>query len=741
MKQNQFIKDGDNLIYEQNPVDNSLIDFNDKFLYHRDFADVYQKPDGRVYSVYTEDNLPTVTSNKARRNLEKPLWEHIQKQYARNPRGMKTIEDAVTWGGNVAGTSILAAGTAPVWLPYVAPAANMVGRVGKQALQGLDWLFKPTTYRGALLSSYVGAEGVNNFRKNPNIETGAQAALGLLPVIPAAINGARSTYNISKNLYNKGTLWDKYTTLGGRFGYYGNPLQRIYGTISRNLGLPSSPKHPELLRKLEGFPIRTDKGLLDFNSSRTELFGKGHSNWTLDRPVVSHNKGNWDGKDLFIVDPVEFQKAVPKENVMSIEPSDMFVQNADAFVDPRRVTLISGNPESLMQAKQMGMSTLSSPRLRKLYKPNKPSVGRFNLDKGNYGNRPYALEQQRLQQRRGTPTIKDFRLIEGQYGLNSGVIPMSEYLQNPLSSAINNMLKNPTVNGSWSYPNGREVSLIPGGTYLDKALYEESLINKAPYKNVFYDPASHVEVNSGVTNRRIGKNLYNKGTTGNKAINLVTPLSLNKIIKQKYVAPYMFSKILNRSIKANPKGQILVSESYFNSPDNWYRITNTPEVYGIKEVGKNVTTRDSGVLVDVPSDNWRTSVLESPLIRDKEGFLMLNPNRHNRSSFRSFQKSGSAHGNTSQASKGQIWQDGTSNSNIFPTIILEGDAARQVPMGITRTDFKLTPWEDIPMGQRIGFHTGEMPLDNLGYFQKLRNGKYSYQGTIIPYKRINIENY
>ena len=214
-----------------------------------------------------------------------------------------------------------------------------------------------------------------------------------------------------------------------------------------------------------------------------------------------------------------------------------------------------------------------------------------------------------------------------------------------------------------------------------------------------------------------------------------------KTIKQKYAAPYMASRILNRNINANPKGQILVSDSYFNSPDNWYRITNTPEVYGIKEVGKNVTTRDSGVLVDVPSDNWRVSVLEQPLIRDKEGFLMLNPNRHNRSSFRSFQKSESAHGNTSQASKGQTWRDGISNSNMFPTVILEGEAARQVPMGITRTNFKLTPWEDIPMGQRIGFHTGEMPLDNLRYFQKLRNGKYSYQGTIIPYKRINIENY
>ena len=239
-----------------------------------------------------------------------------------------------------------------------------------------------------------------------------------------------------------------------------------------------------------------------------------------------------------------------------------------------------------------------------------------------------------------------------------------------------------------------------------------------------------------------------KGVKGiNKGVN-----TASRFIGKKYVAPYVASKTLNRSINANPKGQILVSDSYFNSPNNWYRISNTPEVYGIKEIGKNVTTRDSGALIDVPSDNWRTSVLEQPLIRDKEGFLALDPQKDfvefsgwdnfnaDKLNFspRLFQKSGSAHGNTTQASKGQVWQGGISNSSMFPTVILEGQAARQVPMGITRSRFRLSPWEDIPIGQRIGFHTGEMPIDNLGYFLDLKNGKYSYQGQIIPDKRIDI---
>lgn len=296
--------------------------------------------------------------------------------------------------------------------------------------------------------------------------------------------------------------------------------------------------------------------------------------------------------------------------------------------------------------------------------------------------------------------------------------------------------------------------------------YEENKNQEEGMKNIqgfltFLSPSTYIGSIFNNNGKSYLDNVISGQGTGNAAsnmaIDLFTPLSVNKISKivqtvpktvgQKYVAPYISSRILNRSINANPKGQILVSDSYFNSPNNWYRITNTPEVYGIKEVGKNVTTRDSGILIDVPSDNWRTSVLDQPLIRDKEGFLMLDPNRPNGIfdsnkidwSPRLFQKSGSAHGNTSQASKGQVWSGGISNSSMFPTVILEGQAARQVPMGINRSRFKLTPWEDIPMGQRIGFHTGEMPLDNLGYFQKLGNGKYSYQGTIIPDKRINIE--
>ena len=279
----------------------------------------------------------------------------------------------------------------------------------------------------------------------------------------------------------------------------------------------------------------------------------------------------------------------------------------------------------------------------------------------------------------------------------------------------------------------------------------------------YYKSLMGIEPNLGITTENFNKEHPYLSMGANLTFDMLSPFSLkgmnrginatSTFVGKKYITPYTASKILDRAVSANPKGQILVSDSYFNSPNNWYRISNTPEVYGIKEIGKNVTTRDSGALINVPSDNWRTSVLDQPLIRDKEGFLALDPqrniefsslddliNHNNRFDFspRLFQKSGSAHGNRTQAAKGQIWKGGLSNSSMFPTIVIEGEAAQQVPMGLTRTNFKLSPWEDIPMGHRIGFKTGEMPMENLGYFQDLKNGKYSYQGQIIPDKRIEI---
>lgn len=188
---------------------------------------------------------------------------------------------------------------------------------------------------------------------------------------------------------------------------------------------------------------------------------------------------------------------------------------------------------------------------------------------------------------------------------------------------------------------------------------------------------------------------------------------------------------------ATKNGRLEVTSNYFNSPNNWYRITETPEKFGIMEQGKNVTTTDATQTVGT-INGWRSSMLKTPVTKGtgkNEGYFVKKPPKIDINIRR---KNGQAHGNTSQAAKGHLWEGTTSQSRMFPEGIIEGEAPLTVPYGLDRSNFVNTPWENIPMGGRIGFHTGEMPMSNLGWFQKTKNGTYTYE-PIIPEKRIQIQ--
>ena len=215
-------------------------------------------------------------------------------------------------------------------------------------------------------------------------------------------------------------------------------------------------------------------------------------------------------------------------------------------------------------------------------------------------------------------------------------------------------------------------------------------------------------------------------------------LSAAKVLP-KFINTLKVNKVLSDNIN---KFDGTVGKEYFKAPDKWYRITETPEVQGIEEVGKNVTTRDAAGM-DIPVNNWRASMLENdikPIIDQGWQYKKKDDMDFN------FVKIGSAHGNTSQAAKSQIWSGTTAGSRRFPKVILEGQAPNKIyaaynPITKTtlgRSSFKLQDWEGIPIERRLGFHTGEMPLENLTAFQDLGNGKYSFK-PVIPEKRIYIE--
>lgn len=194
-------------------------------------------------------------------------------------------------------------------------------------------------------------------------------------------------------------------------------------------------------------------------------------------------------------------------------------------------------------------------------------------------------------------------------------------------------------------------------------------------------------------------------------------------------------------LKAAKRWDGTVGKSYFNNPDKWYRVTESPEVQAIEYLGKNATTRDAQHM-DIPINRWRLDVINNALKPVDGGWLV--PSRTGSGTRLILTKRGQAHGNVSQAAKGQIWDGTFAASHKFPGGILEGNMQLQVYRGFnpktiadSRSHFVLQNWKDIPQGARIGFHTGKMPIDGLTWFQRLPNGRYSFR-DVLPAKRIDL---
>ena len=353
-------------------------------------------------------------------------------------------------------------------------------------------------YGTTKLSEEDGVMKTLGYLNDGNYGRAALSTAGDLMNAGLAVYGGLGTYAevepFAKELYDSGALWDKYTTFRGRFGNYGvNLATNIYGTLARNYGLPDKARIPaDVIRKIREEAMSSD-GLVDLTGTKNYL-GKPHINATYDRPVVSHKWG-WDGADTYTM-PTESFIDQTGEALKSIEPSDIFSNGVRVQELPQNVTLISGDIEALNKAREAGMQTLSSPRLRRLYQNAYSKYEQL----GAFGKHPkkeehwldYATEVQRLQSRRGTPTLADIRLLEHKTGLNAGVTPIFEYY-NALQQieAMKNASIQDIMDGNilqYVYTNGRVVEW----SNVEKEL---NLLKRAGYNKIFYDPASYIESN------------------------------------------------------------------------------------------------------------------------------------------------------------------------------------------------------------------------------------------------------
>lgn len=149
------------------------------------------------------------------------------------------------------------------------------------------------------------ANKTRNGQYGNSLTEDAMTALELTPLGYGAGKGLDTAYNIGKQAlqtaYDNGTFYDKYTTLGGRFGNWGDTwLDKVWGTTARRFNLPDKAKIPgDAIRKIS-HDITVKDGLVNFTGTKG-FNGLPHTNFTLDRPVVSHPWGSWNGADTYIM--------------------------------------------------------------------------------------------------------------------------------------------------------------------------------------------------------------------------------------------------------------------------------------------------------------------------------------------------------------------------------------------------------------------------------------------------------
>lgn len=294
--------------------------------------------------------------------------------------------------------------------------------------------------------------------------------------------------------------------------YSDNPIVNTYATYARRYNLPDKARVPYMIRR-----VKSDE-LPSINNGRITMSGGRfkHTNFTYDRPVVSHRKGKWDtAQQTYLINGRRFVSE-NKGNWGSIEPSDMFTiqdPKGGLTVPTKDVILVSGHKGLLGQAKASGIKIATSPQLQRIEKSITPkqSLGRFNLAGGErrHYNTPYWIYVNNIVKEYGTPKLKDVRLLEEMTGLKSGV----SKLDNNAIKIINDAkgfdklsLNEAEQVMNQTYPNGRGVNFTN-----DRESYVTSQL---PYNNLFYDPTTYAESNYVFPKRFGGRcKLRNGGLT------------------------------------------------------------------------------------------------------------------------------------------------------------------------------------------------------------------------------------
>lgn len=220
-------------------------------------------------------------------------------------------------------------------------------------------------------------------------------------------------------------------------------------------------------------------------------------------------------------------------------------------------------------------------------------------------------------------------------------------------------------------------------------------------------------------------------------------------LKSTYVADRLANNVRNAPQIA---GRLVVNSNYFKDPTKFYRIGTTPEKFSIEHAGKNVVSGTAESLGEItPADAFRRAITTNTRIQPgkgtNEGYWVLTPEQNETKTLNLLQKTNSSHGNKTQASAGRLWAGGLNSDSRFPTVVFEGTMPENIGASYdpklgkiihNRSTFITQPSENLPIGTRLGFSTGEMPIHSTSSFVETSpgSGKFFYNGEIIPENRI-----
>lgn len=251
--------------------------------------------------------------------------------------------------------------------------------------------------------------------------------------------------------------------------------------------IPQSTKYGNLrfIKNLGGLP--TVENGLTWISPKTQYF----ANLTTDVPFRLHQSYHHiPGGEYMVINPDAFKGVKP----FTINPMDTILKNSEALVDPKYVTIVSGNPGLLRQAKLQGFNVAITPELHTGYQrvleeinaPTNPFNRRLHKPL-SFGQSGYAKQYRQSADdfftQLGRPTHQDYLRLEQATGLPSHTVPFSQ-MQHNFNTGKAGVTWDNMSKPAFTYPDGREIT---GTKILTRDLDDF-------YKNVGYNPTPSTEI-------------------------------------------------------------------------------------------------------------------------------------------------------------------------------------------------------------------------------------------------------